>query len=266
MIMPSYCFDRYASFLNICVIIINAFRRCMQVIKDLRQRLSVSPPLLPAWIHVISASIPELLHSLDYWIAVCPETTSDEMLEHHNEEKWKASRDRNHATFTSGAYPAFQGQEDRFHEGPAAEVEKVPDEEIVKIGMNMLNEEYPTVPTDPVGKAKFIRWTRDRLIEYLKDQGMDCNGKDSAALINEKLMYKVVRAFMPPPELRSRHLALAKGWKDLRALQEMQKSHRVVPKARLSAMTQLLVEVRDFRRISWLMLISHQGSEGRHLR
>lgn len=190
--------------------------RFMNVVKDLRQRLTSGSPSIPSWIHVVPASIPDIIKSLDYWINESPRKTTKRMLDHHDDAIYQTTLARMKAQAASGGFTAYGGHDPFGGQAGAIQsmIDQQSDEEIIRYGTRMMNADgtFPTVPTDPAARAEFIKNTRKLLAEVMGEAQDEYGMQDSGVTLREKRFYKTARAFIPPPELRKRHPLMAKAW------------------------------------------------------
>ncbi|PIL28785.1 hypothetical protein GSI_08829 [Ganoderma sinense ZZ0214-1] len=185
-VMPSYCYDRL-----------------MGVIDDLRERLSKDPDNQPAWLHVVSDTIPAVVAILDYWRSTTKSTRK--MLEAH--KCINPAEDPTSFGYNASSIP-----------GANADFQKVinqkMDAEREMFKMMLLNMPeaqlaqmlLPPLPADaPISEKRVF--VQDN-IDTLGDEFMRMFGGGKVPRY-EQSWYRIMKAFFPPMELRVRHPCFA---------------------------------------------------------
>lgn len=188
----------------------------LSTVRRLRDTLSSSKPVLPSWVYVVPASIPGILHSLDYWLANTSMKTVSGMLAHHDPDKHDEDvmQTLGNLDESSPYKLLFCSPAER-----EAMVERAGLEQVVEWMTLLSGGNRPPVPQDATRKATFMKMAKSWLLKTVSERQSDlkANGaKHSAFLQPEKDFYKKSRAFLPPSALRKRHGALAELWDTVR--------------------------------------------------
>ena len=184
----------------------------MGVIDNLRERLSKDSDNQPAWLHVVSDTIPAIVAILDYWKNTTKST--QKMLAAH--ECVNPSEDPSSFGYDVSSIP-----------GANADFQKVLNQNMNaeremfrKTLLNMSEPQLAKMPLPPLpptaslsAKRAFVQENIDTLVDGFMRM---CGG--GKVPMYEQGWYRRVKAFFPPTELRERHpgfeetFSRASGW------------------------------------------------------
>ena len=171
----------------------------MGVLDELRERLSKNPDNQPAWLHVVSDTIPAVVAILDYWRSTTKSVRK--MLEAH--ECINPAEDPTSFGYDVSSIP-----------GANADFQKVVNQNMNaerdmfrKTLLNMSEPQLdkmmlPLLPPNASMSAKraFVQENIDMLVDGFMRV---CGG--GKVPMYEQVWYRSVKAFFPPKELRDRH-------------------------------------------------------------
>ncbi|KAH9916974.1 uncharacterized protein BXZ73DRAFT_105668 [Epithele typhae] len=183
VIMPPYCHDRLHA-----------------VFRDLRRRLSASPPDLPPIFQVLPDSIPPVLRTLDFWINTKRSTAHLLSIHDHVGNSGREPTDGfpgEAEDWQVRVKSCFKRERDDFRRNILA----FPDSELVSMEF---------VPSN-VPKSRVRQWVKANL-EQIVDEQLKHRMDEIHTL--ELRWYSVAKSFVPPLELFDRTPVLADAWKE----------------------------------------------------
>ncbi|OBZ76423.1 hypothetical protein A0H81_03125 [Grifola frondosa] len=200
VVMPSYCYDRLH-----------------RVIRDLHARLSETPVRLPAWLHVVSDSIPVLLETIDYWALRINKPTWRTLQEHSNMSH-REQRRSSEASVLPGMAPGFANMIAGREDAQRASISKT----LTSLSDSQLREMQFVPPGTSMKDAReFIKDNHDMLVDFMLERMRD---GDNASL--EEEWYDEIKVFLPPPELRKRHPGFEDAFKRMKKGDELSDATR----------------------------------------
>lgn len=166
--------------------------------QDLKQRLIESPPRLPDWLHVDSPSIPQIIESLDYWLNLPNTKTATGMLRAH--EPASPSSVNMNILNNPDISPEFrdmlQSGIDGKRQQMGAMLDTLDDAQIAQMG-------FVEPGAGPAQARALLAEQREAIIDFLIDSEVD--GNVAAKTDKEQEWYQIMKTFVPPVELWSRH-------------------------------------------------------------
>ena len=184
----------------------------MGVIDNLRERLSKDSDNQPAWLHVVSDTIPAVVAILDYWKNTTKST--QKMLAAH--ECVNPSEDPTSFGYDVSSIPGANSDFQKvLNENMNAEREMFRKTLLNKSEPQLAKMPLPPLPPTASLSAKraFVQENIDTLVDGFMRM---CGG--GKVPMYEQGWYRRVKAFFPPTELRERHpgfeetFSRASGW------------------------------------------------------
>jgi hypothetical protein len=167
--------------------------------QDIKVRLSKDPLELPDWLHVNSASIPDIITSLDYWSKLTNSKTTAGML-------------RLHVPHTRGTGPNMEilnnpniSPEYRaiLQDSMAAKRQQIGDM-LDSMDDSLLRQAgWIEQGQTPAQAREFLTAHREEAIELMLKAKLD--GNVTSGMDKEQEWYEITKTFMPPAELWNRH-------------------------------------------------------------
>ncbi|KAJ7498066.1 hypothetical protein B0H11DRAFT_1998531 [Mycena galericulata] len=178
VVMPGYCFSRLE-----------------RVMEDLRTSLQGDGPKLPQWIHVDSAATPKIKSIIDFWLTIPQKFTTERALHEHTVTSPSTVLEIVRSPNISPEYRAgAQARIDAHRKDVMDVIKQMNDDQLRSCGL--------IPPRNASAKAKRdFAAHRDSVIDSMLETALN----DDANMILERFWYEQVKAFVPPPELWSRH-------------------------------------------------------------
>ena len=180
--------------------------RLQTVMRDINTRLSKVPAELPDWLHVDSASIPDIIKSLDHWSKVAETKTTAEMLRLHISRAPNLDALNNpHIT------PEYRA---RLQNSIAIKRQRIGE---MLDGMNNADLRRAGLIEpggNPAQARELLAAQREQAIDLMLKSHLD--GNVIANMEKEQEWYDITKTFVPPAELWSRH----PGYEKFRQFQE----------------------------------------------
>ncbi|KAH8102117.1 hypothetical protein BXZ70DRAFT_930357 [Cristinia sonorae] len=174
--LPSYCAERVRN-----------------VMQDLRDRLTDSPPSLPKWLVVAPTSLPGILQHIMLWLTVRPEAVGPVLDRHESQSMethlWNSINDETAPrSYRQMALENLGNMRKKMSD----DLKSWPVHGMKKSGF--IDEDVPDKEAKRIWKERHNEFV-DRLMEIEMLGGP------------EDVWYSALKTYMPPPELRSRHPA-----------------------------------------------------------
>ncbi|KAI9060061.1 hypothetical protein FKP32DRAFT_1656899 [Trametes sanguinea] len=186
--MPDYCYNRLQT-----------------AVKKLKEGLTATPPALPAWLHVVSDTIPAILPTLDYWLRAKKSTRKT--LEEHEHMSSVDRPDMQALSMIPGANADFQRTLQERIASQRADIENtlrtLTDEQLAEFDL------LPKTMTVKERRA-FILDNMEMLVDaYHKAM------RGGKVPLYEEGWYKEAKVFLPPKELFKRHPGVEAVWRSI---------------------------------------------------
>ncbi|KAI0719798.1 hypothetical protein C8T65DRAFT_802334 [Cerioporus squamosus] len=184
-VMPPYCYDRLQALL-----------------KDLKVQITSPNPNLPAYIHVVSDTIPAVLDVLDFWLTSSKSTRK--MLQAHQNMDVFDRPDMPSGSIMPGASPEFQKSLEATRaakrQGIKMYLLNMSDAELAQTGLVASGESVTTARSN-------IRANIEKFVDILEKRTRGGN-----AYTREVNWYDITKVFLPPAESRGQHPGFNVAW------------------------------------------------------
>ncbi|KAF5371689.1 hypothetical protein D9758_003390 [Tetrapyrgos nigripes] len=194
------------------------FQRFMNTVDHLLTILQSDPAKLPSWIYIVPSVIPSLIDSLTYWKTRAPSKSSSMTLQYHT-----PSSETNGEMLDSLPIIAaeMQAHEAERTKALRAEVDKMPDKEVIKRARELMPEipDYPKA-SDPEGdRGLWLKLARDEILDYFLE-ATGSGGFDKGVMTMEAALYKGVKVLVPPKKILKESKPLEEAWRVLRDIED----------------------------------------------
>ncbi|KAJ7780170.1 hypothetical protein DFH07DRAFT_465077 [Mycena maculata] len=179
VVMPGYCFSRLE-----------------RVMEDLRIFLKGDGPEIPSWIHVDSAAAVKITSKLDFWATVPQEYTAERALNEHTVTSPAEVLDFVKSPDISPEYRA--GAQSRIDTARQEVMDVINQMNSTQLRASGL---APPPQNASAEEKRECAARRESIISHMVEIDLNNDGN----MMVERFWYEKVKAFVPPPELWSRH-------------------------------------------------------------
>ncbi|KAF7976940.1 hypothetical protein HWV62_5363 [Athelia sp. TMB] len=190
-VMPGYCWERLHN-----------------MMKELKRRLQATPVLLPDWIYVDYNSAANITVGLDFWLNLVGKRDTASMLQVHTVEspgkQWSSRELMDNPSISPEYRKMLRDGEDHRARIAAAEFDNLTETQRREYGIIDPNHNGETVQE----AQKYLPQRRKAFMDMRIKERLD--GNVPGQMVREQDWYESVKAFVPPPELWSRHPGFAR--------------------------------------------------------
>ncbi|KAI0719795.1 hypothetical protein C8T65DRAFT_603249 [Cerioporus squamosus] len=194
-VMPPYCYERLQA-----------------LFRDLRTRLTSTPPDLPGPVYVVSDSIPAILRILDYW-SRAPKTARKMLKNHESISMWDRAGMAGPQSIPGVSAEFKRTIDDRM----AAQREQIRSSILSMSDADLAKSKL----LPPGTSVRAGRATIEQNIDLLVDEMQKMIMPGAKTQTREAAWYKMLKVYVPPKELLARHPSFEVAWKQVKEKGEM---------------------------------------------